>query len=207
MPRLTRRPAFHHSATDSRSWCSTSVFPSVIPCVLWRFLKNLHVASAGIVSISRVGSVLTRWKSPKLVRLAPSKLIAVCRVRQSRRCHRAPPPPTTPRANQNHGQVVTLEQGGFIDGRHPVSEGCQGTLRKMGSLVLGGWRRKQVGLRRARLVSGLLGTGKAAIRIGYALLLGAGMRLSLLPPSGMVPAIGPESTPRRRWELDITDRH
>jgi hypothetical protein len=49
------------------------------------------------------------------------------------------------------------------------------------AMALGGWRRGQANLAVASLVCGLVALGEAALRINIALLVGAGMRLTLLP--------------------------
>jgi len=51
------------------------------------------------------------------------------------------------------------------------------------ALAWGGWRRRQVGLTAAVLVCILLAIAEAALRINVALVLGAGMRLTLIPES------------------------
>jgi hypothetical protein len=49
------------------------------------------------------------------------------------------------------------------------------------SMALGGWRRKQLNLAAAVLVCGVLWVIESAVRITFALTLGAGMRLTVLP--------------------------
>jgi hypothetical protein len=49
------------------------------------------------------------------------------------------------------------------------------------AMTLGGWRRGQANLAVAFLVCALVALGEAALRVGFALVVGAGMRLTLLP--------------------------
>ncbi|HEY2158258.1 MAG TPA: hypothetical protein VGH33_21695 [Isosphaeraceae bacterium] len=49
------------------------------------------------------------------------------------------------------------------------------------AMALGGWRRRQANLAVAFLVCALVALGEAALRINVALMVGAGMRLALLP--------------------------
>jgi hypothetical protein len=48
-------------------------------------------------------------------------------------------------------------------------------------MTLGGWRRGQANLSIAFLVCALVALGEAALRVGFALIVGAGMRLTFLP--------------------------
>ncbi len=49
------------------------------------------------------------------------------------------------------------------------------------AMTLGGWRRGQANLAVAFLVCALVALGEAALRVGFGLIVGAGMRLTILP--------------------------
>ena len=76
-------------------------------------------------------------------------------------------------------EVEALEGTDGVELREVLDEAF--ALLGWTTLTIGGWRRGQVNLATAILVCGTLWTGESLIRVGFVLLAGAGMRLTLIP--------------------------